>query len=228
MTAHYNPVGGKVMATPQAQIVNRHYTIAEYLEFERAAEERHEYVDGEIQLMAGESPWHSVIKANLIVEVGMQLKGTGCLVFSPNMKIRSGEQLAPHSVKGLFSYADLSVVCGAPHFHDDFGDVLLNPKVIFEVLSPSTESFDRGEKFQRYRTYNESLTDYVLVWQTRPMIEHFQRQPHGQWLMSEAIGLAAELHLASIACRLRLAEIYALVTFPTPAAAPPPPAEQAP
>lgn len=201
------------MATPQSKIHKRLSTVAEYLEFERQAEDRHEFVDGEIRAMAGESPWHSIINLNLIVEVGNQLKGKQCQAFSPNMKIRSGEQVDPHSPKGLFSYADLTVVCGKPQFHDQFGDVLLNPKVIFEVLSPSTESFDRGDKFERYRNHNESLTDYVLVSQKKPLIEHFQRQPNGQWLMTEVRGMKGELHLASIDCRLKLAEVYDRVEF---------------
>ncbi len=203
------------MATPRSKIHKRLSTVAEYLEFERKAEDRHEFVDGEIRAMAGESPWHSIINFNLIVEVGNQLKGKPCVAFSPNMKTRSGEQIQLNSLKGLFSYADLTVVCGKPQFHDQFGDVLLNPKVIFEVLSPSTESFDRGEKFERYRAFNESLTDYVLVSQKKPLIEHFQRQPNRQWLMTEVRGMEGELHIASIDCRLKLAEVYDRVEFPS-------------
>lgn len=203
------------MATPQSKIHKRLYSVAEYLEFERQAEDRHEFVDGEIRAMAGESPWRSIIGVNLTREVSAQLKGKPCVAFSPNMKTRSGEQIQLNSLKGLFSYADLTVVCGKPQFHDQFGDVLLNPKVIFEVLSPSTESFDRGEKFERYRAFNESLTDYVLVSQKKPLIEHFQRQPNGQWLMTEVRGMEGELHIASIDCRLKLAEIYDRVEFPS-------------
>ncbi|MEK7830161.1 MAG: Uma2 family endonuclease, partial [Acidobacteriota bacterium] len=191
-------------------------TVAEYLEFERQAEDRHEFIDGVIRAMAGESPRHSSINANLIVEVGTRVKGTSCRVFSPNMKVRSGEQTVANSIKGLFSYPDLTVVCGEPQLHDKIGDVLINPKVIFEVLSPSTASFDKSEKFQRLRTHNESLTDYVLVWQTQPLIEHFQRQSNGQWLMTEVAGLENELHISSINCRLKLAEVYDRVNFDSP------------
>lgn len=205
------------MATPQSKLQKRIRTVAEYLEFERQAEERHEFVDGVIQAMAGESPRHSNINANLIAEVAIQLKRTSCRAFSPNMKVRSGEQTVAKSIKGLFSYPDLTVVCGQPQLHDEVGDVLVNPKVIFEVLSPSTASFDRGEKFQRLRTFNESLTDYVLVWQSQPIIEHFERQPNGQWLMTEVAGLVSELHITSIDCRLKLAEIYDRVSFESPA-----------
>lgn len=201
------------MATPQSQIQKRLYTIAEYLEFEREAEERHYFIDGEIFAMAGESPQHSSINFNLIAEAAPQIKGKSCQGFSPNMKIRSGERSSPESLKGLFSYADMTVVCGKPAFHDEVGDVLVNPKVIFEVLSPSTELFDRGEKFRRFRTYNESLTDYVLISQTQALIEHFERQPNGQWLMTEVKGLEGELYISSIDCRLKLAEVYDRVNF---------------
>ncbi|MBP6823819.1 MAG: Uma2 family endonuclease [Acidobacteria bacterium] len=204
------------MATPKAKLERRLRTVAEYLEFERQSEERHEFIDGVIRVMAGESPRHSNINANLIIEVGLRVKGTSCRVFSPNMKVRSGEQTIADSIKGLFSYPDLTVVCGQPQLHDKVGDVLTNPKVIFEVLSPSTSDFDRSEKFRRLRTFNESLTDYVLVWQTQPLIEHFERQATGQWLMTEVSGLENEFHIASINCRLKLSGIYDRVEFDLP------------
>ncbi len=204
------------MATPQVKLQRRLRTVAEYLEFERQSEERHEFIDGVVLAMAGESPQHSIINFNLITEIGVAIKGTSCRGFSPNMKVRSGEQTIANSIKGLFSYPDLTVVCGEPHFHDKAGDVLINPNVIFEVLSPSTATFDRSEKFRRLRTFNESLTDYVLVWQTQPLIEHFERQATGQWLMTEVSGLENELHIASINCRLKLSEIYDRVEFDPP------------
>lgn len=204
------------MATPKAKLDRRLRTVAEYLEFERQSEERHYFVDGVIYAMAGESPRHSNINANLIAEVTFQLKRTSCRTFSPNMKVRSGEQTVANSIKGLFSYPDLTVVCGEPQLHDKVCDVLVNPKVIFEILSPSTGDFDRSETFRRLRTYNESLTDYVLVWQNQPLIEHFERQPTGQWLMTEVAGLEHELHIASINCQLKLSEIYDRVEFDPP------------
>ncbi|HLM55631.1 MAG TPA: Uma2 family endonuclease, partial [Pyrinomonadaceae bacterium] len=117
-------------------------TTREYLNTERRSEDRHEYLDGSVYLMAGESPAHSTICFNLAVVVGEQLKGGPCRGFSPNMKVRAGEQ-------GLYAYPDLAVVCGEPVFHDQHGDVLVNPTVIFEVLSPSTAAYDRGEKSLR-------------------------------------------------------------------------------
>ncbi|MBV9209754.1 MAG: Uma2 family endonuclease, partial [Acidobacteria bacterium] len=105
----------------------------------------------------------------------------------------------------------LTVVCGEPLFHDERRDVLVNPTIIFEVLSPSTEAYDRGEKFQRYRTHLASLKDYVLVTQSKPFIEHFSRQHDGAWLYTATSGLAESLALASIDCRLPLEEVYRLV-----------------
>lgn len=193
-------------ATAQVQPL---YTIEEYLAFERASEERHEYLDGEIYAMAGESQEHSIICVNLIAVLRDQLKGKKCFPYSPNMKLRSGHPIKQsRQKKGLFSYADLSVVCGEPMFHDKHKDVLTNPTVVFEVLSPSTESFDRGEKFWRYRSHIETLTDYVLVSQTLPLIEHYRKQTNDEWVLTTIDGIEKTLHLTSIKCKLPLAEIY--------------------
>ncbi len=153
------------MAFPQEKLL---YTIEQYLEMERAAEERHEFVDGHLYTMSGESLAHSQICINLAGEFRTALKGKPCQALSPNMKVRSGPYIKEQrTTKGLFSYADLTVVCGKPEFHDQHQDVLLNPIVIFEVLSDSTEDFDRGLKFLRYRAQIASLQEYVLVWQAR-------------------------------------------------------------
>ena len=106
------------------------------------------------------------------------------------------------------------IFCGEPAFHDKFRDVLLTPSVIIEVLSASTEAFDRGEKFIRYRTYNATLTDYILVAQNKPYIEHFTRQNDDTWLMSPVDDLEKSFYMASIDCHLRLTEIYDRVIFP--------------
>jgi Uma2 family endonuclease len=140
------------------------HSFEEYLEIERQAEERNEFIDGEIYAMAGESIEHSIVNANLFAEVVFRLKGKNCRAFSPNMKVQSGHYFNQKKTsKGLSSYPDLVVVCGEPEFIDDKKDVLTNPKVIFEVISPSTEAFERGEKFSRYRAWNPTLTDYILV-----------------------------------------------------------------
>src|SRR5215216_3648096 len=153
-------------------------TEEEYLALERKAEERHEYLDGQIYLMAGESPAHGTICTNLVGQLHSQLRGKPCQVLSKDTKVRSGPKpRSRYSTKGMFSYPDLLVVCGEMKFHDEIRHVLLNPKIIIEVLSPSTEAFDRGEKFLRYRTYLESLTDYIVVAQDYALIEHFSREP---------------------------------------------------
>jgi Uma2 family endonuclease len=200
------------MALPQSKFV---YTVEQYLEFERQSEERHQFIDGEIYEMAGETLAHSQISFNFGANLGPQLRGTPCQGLSPNMKIRTGPYIkGARNTKGLFSYADLIVVCGQPLFHDEHRDVLLNPTVIVEVLSPSTQSFDRGDKFRRYSIWNESLHDYVMAWQTRPRLEHYQRQPGGKWLIEVIEGLESTLGLESIACELRLSDLYDRVEFP--------------
>jgi len=194
-----------------------HYTVEEYLALERASEERHEYLDGQIYAMAGESPEHGDICSNLIIEVGAQLRGRPCRVWAKDTKVRSGPIPQRRRIfKGLFSYPDLVIVCGEPQFHDTYRDVLLNPTVIIEVLSPNTEAFERGEKFRRYRTFNLSLSDYVVVAQDPPLIEHFVRQEQGQWLLAGSISdLSGRVTLTSIQCTLHLPNVYDRVVFPT-------------
>lgn len=182
------------------------FTPEDYLSLERVSEIRHEYLDGFVYAMAGESPNHSTICFNLIATIGPMLRNSPCRGFSPNMKVRTGEE-------GLYAYPDLAIVCGEPVFHDKHGDVLVNPAVIFEVLSPSTQAYDRGEKSLRYRTHIETLTDYVLVSQDQPRVEHFSRQADGTWARAEVSGPDAELSLHSIDCRIPLEELYSRVTF---------------
>ncbi|MDQ3130690.1 MAG: Uma2 family endonuclease [Acidobacteriota bacterium] len=173
----------------------------DYLKFEREAETRHEFLDGEIYQMAGESLSHSRVCMNLAREVGNKLKGKSCEALSPNMKVRT-------STASLFSYPDLTIVCGEPQFHDVKKDVLTNPKVIFEVLSPSTADYDRTEKFLRYRMGNKTLTDYVLVSQDYCFVEHFSKQADGNWIYQSLSELAEVLRIVSIDCELNLREIY--------------------
>lgn len=168
-----------------AQPLKRLYTPEEYLALKREAEFKSEYLHGEIYAMAGSSPEHSTITANITGEIRAQLKGKPCQAFSNDMKVRT----AP---TGLFAYPDLSVVCGEPHFHDARRDVLLNPTVLFEVHSSSMEAYDRGKKFAQYQEI-ESLTDYVLIAQDEPRIEHYHRQQGNQWLFTVAQGLESKL-----------------------------------
>jgi Uma2 family endonuclease len=194
------------MALPQSEFF---FTVEEYLTIERESLERHEYIDGHMILMAGESDEHNAICLNLGAELRDQLKGSPCQARTQNMKVRSGA--APklkRQPKNFFSYPDVLVYCGEPKFHDEHRDVLLNPRIIIEILSPSTEAFDRGGKFIRYRNYNETLTDYILVSQTEPLVEHFSRQSDGNWLMSPTSGLDKTVHIPSIDCHLQMSEIY--------------------
>jgi Uma2 family endonuclease len=179
----------------------RRYTPEEYLELERQSDARHEYYEGEIYAMAGETLKHSQICVNLAGEVRAQLKGKPCQALSPNMKVRA-------ETKGLFAYPDLTVVCGEPIFHDQKRDVLLNPRVIFEVLSPSTERYDRTMKFFKYRQEIRDLTDYIIVSQDSAFIEHYEKQSDGRWVHTVVGGLENALNIASIDCFLQLAEIY--------------------
>jgi Uma2 family endonuclease len=200
------------MSLPQT--IARH-TVEEYLALERESEERHEYLDGQIYAMAGESTQHGDISVNLVRDVSTQLKGTPCRVWTKDSKVVSGPVIKhSRSTKGLFSYPDLVVICEEPRLMDEHQDVLLNPTVIMEVLSPKTESFDRGEKFRRYRTQIPSLTDYVLVSQALPLIEHFRRQANDEWVLSAHGDNESSLQIASINCTLHLSEVYDRVRFP--------------
>lgn len=189
-------------------LAQRHpiFSVKDYLEYERNAPERHEFLDGNVYAMAGESPRHSTICFNLYTIIGNQLRGKRCRGFSPNMKVATNK-------KGLFSYPDLAIVCGQPKYHDKKGDILLNPTVIFEVLSPSTEQYDRGEKFLRYINGIESLTDYILISQNNPAIEHFRKQSNNEWEKTEIEGIESVLKIDSIECEIVLSELYDLIEF---------------
>lgn len=174
-------------------------TEAEYLAQERLASFKSEYLDGETFAMAGASLPHNRISVNTLALLRPQLEGRGCDVFTSDLRIRVSQT-------GLYTYPDLVVVCGEPELLDEQNDTLLNPKLIIEILSRSTEAYDRGQKFGHYRTI-ASLTDYVLISQERPLIEHFSRS-RGIWELRTAEGLEATLELPSIGCRLALAEVY--------------------
>lgn len=190
------------------------FTVDEYLQIERAAEERYEYLDGEIYAMAGESGAHADISANLMILLGSQLRGTPCRARTKDTKVRSGPTpKLPYNMTGLYSYPDVVVICGEPEYHDEHTDIILNPAAILEVLSPTTEAFDRGKKFARYQTWNPTLQDYVLVSQDQPQVEIFHRQDDGIWLYQRFTGLEANVSLASLSCALKLAEVYERISF---------------
>lgn len=182
-------------------------TPEEYLELERNSEERHEYFDGEIFAMSGAKRNHNVIAWNIGGELRQKLKGRDCEAYPADMRV-----FVPET--GLYTYPDLVVVCGEPEFQDDVFDTLLNPILLIEVLSETTEGYDRGKKFQHYRSI-ESLQEYVLVEQDEARIEKYVRHGDGFWLLSEAIGIDAEIEFASIESRLALAEVYDKIDFDT-------------
>jgi Uma2 family endonuclease len=182
----------------------KQWTAEEYLAFERASDEKHEFIDGNVYLMTGASREHNLIVFNLATVLGNQLRGRACEAYVNDMRVK---------MKGQdYAYPDLAIVCDPPEFEDAHVDTLLNPTLLIEALSPSTEQYDRGKKFESYRALN-SLQEYVLVAQDRPHIERYIRQDQGTWLFSEVNGLDASLELPSIACTLVLADIYEKVVF---------------
>ncbi len=179
-----------------------------YLEFERASNTRHEYVDGQVYLKPDICFAHSQICVNAIAEISRALKGSHFEVLSPNMKVRT-------KTKEVFAYPDLSVVCGEPMFHDANQDVLLNPKVIIEVLSPSTQRYDQTKKFFRYRKEILSLTDYILIYQDVAFAEHHAKNDEGKWEHNGFDGLGDTFRIPSINCEIPMTEIYDRVDFAT-------------
>ena len=180
-------------------------TPEEYLEFERKSEERHEYFDGEIFAMSGAKRNHNKIVGNLSGLMWQHLKDKECEFYPTDMRVYVPET-------GLYTYPDLVVVCGEPEFKDDVFDTLLNPILLIEVLSESTESYDRGKKFQHYRSI-ESLREYVLVAQDEARIEKYIKTGDGFWLLSEAVGLESEIEFSSIEWRVALSEVYDKIDF---------------
>lgn len=177
----------------------------DYLALERQASWKSEYVDGEMVAMAGVSRNHALIVTNLSRELSTQLLRRPCEVYSSDMRVR-----VPAS--RLYTYPDVIVVCAEPRFDDEHADTLLNPTVLIEVLSPSTEAYDRGRKFENYRTL-ESLREYLLVAQDGPWIDHYARQDDGRWLLTPAEGLDTVVLLPAIQCELTLAGVYVKVSF---------------
>lgn len=182
---------------------------------ERASEEKHEYFNGEIFSMAGGTIIHSLITANTIRETGNVLKGKPCRVYDSNLRVR-----IPRSPQ--YTYPDLTIACEDLEFDPDDEEkhTYLNPTVIVEVLSPSTEAYDRGRKFQQYRKI-QSLREYVLIAQDRAVVETFFRNDDGDWVLSSYSEVNATLVLRSVGVRIALAEIYAGVTFPPEKDVPP-------
>lgn len=197
----------EIMAARAAQT---HLTPEEYIALERKAipdadTVRSEYVKGEIIAMSGASRAHNLITINISTALHVRLRGSGCETYANEMRVST-------PLTTSYFYPDVVVVCEDPRFEDDVFDTLLNPILLVEVLSPSTEAYDRGEKFAHYRQL-ASLQEYVLVSQDHMRVEHFRRHEK-QWIFTDFQRREEILPLLSIQCELPLQEIYDLVTFP--------------
>lgn len=177
----------------------------EYLVLERESDSGHEFYQGQMIAMTGASERHSTITISALCSLYGQLRGGPCRIFSTNLRVRI-------DATRLYTYPDVVIVCGERQLADDQRDTILNPTVVIEVLSPSTEGYDRGRKFRQFQTI-PSLREYALIAQELPLVEHFVRQPDNRWLYSAASELGDSLHLPSINCTLTLANIYELVDW---------------
>lgn len=179
------------------------YSLAEYLELERSTRLRHEYFRGEVFAMGGASEAHNSIVANVLGELRERLKGRPCRVYPSDMRVKVDRS-------GLYTYPDVVLVCGPPRFEQP-GETLLNPTLLVEVLSDSSEAYDRGRKSEQYRSL-ATLTDYLLIAQDRLLVEHFSRQSDGRWILNAMDQVTDSLLIESIGCDLPLVEIYRNVT----------------
>jgi Uma2 family endonuclease len=186
----------------------RRLTVEEYFAIEDRAERKSEFYAGEMFQMAGASREHNVLSRNLAEHLFPALRGGPCQLFFSEMRVKVDRT-------GLYTYPDLLIVCGEPEFAPENRNTLTNPKVIFEVLSDSTERYDRTTKLRFYQQM-PSLAEYVLVAQDEPLVERFARQPDGQWVHAAFAGLDATLTLATGPVRLSLADVYRGVEFPPP------------
>jgi Uma2 family endonuclease len=186
----------------------KHYiTETEYLERERVSVVKHEYFAGEIFAMSGASEQHNVIASNVNASLYIQLRGRGCRIYPSDMRVKVLQT-------DLYTYPDITIVCGKSEFTDNLKrDTLINPVVIIEILSPSTERYDRGMKFQNYRTI-KTLQEYILIAQDKYYIERYSRHEINQWILTEAVGADSSLLLASINVTLLLEDVYEQVEFP--------------
>ena len=199
------------MGLPQRVVT---YTPAEYLRREREASYRSEYLRGEIFAMTGGSLKQSQIKTNILGELRNRLKGRPCAPYDCDLRIKCAT--------GLYTYPDASVICNEPEFDDARKDTVLNPTLLVEVLSKTTEAYDRGKKFDHYRTI-AALREYVLVSQDEPMIQRFLRNDDETWTLTAVAGLEQTIALRSIGVDLPLAEVYERVDFSAESEEPAPP-----
>jgi Uma2 family endonuclease len=191
-----------VSAVPKQKL-----SAADYLVHERAAERKCEFVDGEIVAMAGATREHNRIKENVVGELFAQLKGGPCQTFSSDQRVLV-------EATGLYAYPDVVILCGPGAYDPADRDTLTNPTAIIEILSPSTERFDRGKKFRNYQQM-PSMIEYVLVAQDEPVCERFVRQADGSWALVSFVGLAATLALSAVPARIAMVDVYAGVELPS-------------
>jgi Uma2 family endonuclease len=190
---------------PETMPARRFFTPDEYLIIERRAEFKSEYLDGEIFAMPAATLANNQITGNLLMELGQQLRGKPIQPFVSNMRVG----VTP---RGPYFYPDVLVVCGKPQLRDNTKDCLMNPVVIVEVISPSTETYDRTQKFSSYQRI-ATLTDFLLVSQIEPRIEDYTRQANGGWLLNTITGMDSKLSVSSIGCDLLSARVYEQVEF---------------
>jgi Uma2 family endonuclease len=181
-------------------------TVAEYLAIERQAESKSEFFNGEMFAMAGASWQHNAISANLLIEIGGRLKNGPCRVFASDLRVKVDRT-------GLYTYPDLLIVCGQLEFDPMDADTLVNPQVIFEILSKSTEAYVRGEKFRHYQRL-PSLKEYVLVNQDKKLLQRHVQKSDGEWALRYFDDPSGEFALASIPIRVPMADIYRGVDLP--------------
>ena len=181
-------------------------TPEQYLALERKAKTKSEFYNGEMFAMSGASRWHNLIAGNVLTEINLQLRERRCTVYPSDMRVKV-------SPAGLYTYPDVTVVCGEAQLEDQHFDTLLNPTLIVEVLSKTTAAYDQGEKFEQYRKL-ASLQEYLLIAQDKYHLTRYSRQPDSQWLLLETYSEADTVTLRSIECHLALADVYAKVDFP--------------
>ncbi|MFL5801299.1 MAG: Uma2 family endonuclease [Roseiflexaceae bacterium] len=182
-----------------------YYTVEHYLQFERSDHIKHEYFDGQIFALAGSSENHNLISAHILGILYTQVRKRPCKVYPSDMRVKIAKTM-------LYTYPDISIVCGTSVFDDAESDTLLNPTVIFEILSPSTEKYDRGKKFEHYRAI-ATLQEYILVSQNSHLIEQYTRQTDNTWLLTVHDAIESRVDLQSVNCMLLLADIYEDIIF---------------
>jgi len=184
----------------------RKHTLEEYADIEKSSDEKFEFYDGDVWSMAGASPKHEIIVVNLSAELRSNLRGRGCRIYGSNLKVKV-------PIYPPYRYPDVTALCGQLIYENFYDlEVLVNPSLIVEVLSPSTESFDLTDKFTYYKSI-ESFTEYLLIDQNRPHVVLYTKQDEQVWLHREYNDLSAAVYLSSLDCEISLAEIYLDIEF---------------